>query len=135
MFEVAEFGTDFKSSYNFIDGDLELVSDKRNLVQSIINRLNTISDRYSLFYNSYGGFLHNFHGWKRLPDTLGFMKIEITNILSQDPRLTNFDVELEYDDEGAIDLSIDLFYDDDSDLSLSFVIGNDGIIVEDDEDE
>lgn len=134
MLEIGEFGTDFNSNYTFKDGDLKLVSDKQNIKQAIINRLNTHEDWYELFYNTYGGFLHSFHGWKRLQDTLDFLKIEIINILSQDPRFSDFDVELEFNDSGEIDMGIDLFYDDDSDLSLSFVISNSGIIVDNDDE-
>ena len=134
MFGITEFGTDFNSNYNFIDGDLEIVSDKENIKQAILNRLNTHEGLYDLFYNNYGGYLHNFHGWKRLDSTLTFMEIEITNILNQDPRISNLDVNLEYNKKGDIDLFIDLFYDDDTDLSLSFVI-SDSIIIDNEDDE
>nr|WP_294999899.1 hypothetical protein [uncultured Methanobrevibacter sp.] len=135
MFEVGEFGTDFNSSYTFSDGDLAIVSDKQNIKQAIINRLNTQEGWYDLFYNGYGGFLHSFHGWKRLQSTLDFMKIEIVNILSQDPRFINLDVELEFNDQGEIDMKISLFYDDETDLSLSFVIDNSGNIIDDESEE
>ena len=134
MFEVEEFGTDFKSDLQFKDGDIELVSDKQNMIQSIINRLNTQEDWYELFYNTYGGLLHSFHGWKRLQSTLDFMKIEITNIISQDPRITEPEVDLEYNSDGGIDLKISLTYDDDSDLSLSLVISDSGVIIEDEDE-
>lgn len=127
MFEVKEFGTDFNSNYTFINGDLEIVSDKQNIKQAIINRLNTHEGWYDLFYNSYGGFLHSFHGWKRLQSTLNFMKIEIINILSQDPRFVNIDVDLAFNDNGEINMHVNLFYDEETDLNLSFVINDSGI--------
>lgn len=128
MFKVMEFGTDFKSDYNFVDGDLELCSDKNNLIQAIINRLNTHEGEYDLFYNAYGGLLSSFLGWKQDESTLEFIKLEIINILSQDGRLTEFSVDLEYDNDGKVNIKLDLNYDDDSDLSLSFVIGETGLI-------
>ena len=92
-------------------------------------------DYYSLFYDTYGGFLHDFHGWKRLNSTLHFMEVEVLNILSQDPRFNDIDVDLAYNKTGGVDMSINLVYDDDSDLSLSFIISDDGEIVENEEEE
>lgn len=134
MVTVGEFGADFQADYNFVDGDLQLIEDKENIVQSIQNRLNCMTDFYSLFYAEYGGYLHNFHGWKRTQETLNFMKVEITKTLQQDPRFTDIQVDLEFGDEGVINMQVLLHYDDDSDLSMSFVISDAGV-VSDDEDE
>ena len=131
---VREFGTDFRSTFNFVDGDLELVEDKENIVQSIVNRLNTDEDFFELFYNSYGGVLTSYMGWKATDKTLSFMKLELDTILNQDPRLTDFDSSLEYAGDGKVKVDLFLSYDDESDLSLSFVIG-DTVEIEETEDE
>ena len=135
MFEVVEFGTDFKSDFSFKNGDLVLIEDKDNLVQSVLNRLNTTNGFFDLFYNNYGGVLGSYLGWKADKKTLGFIKVEIINILNQDPRFKKFDVDLKYSSNGSININLNLVYDENSDLSLSFVISDTGVVIIDEEAE
>lgn len=130
MFKVAEFGNDFDASFTFENGDLVIVEDKKNIVQSILNRLNTEDGVYDLFYNEYGGVLNNYLGWKADEKTLKFMEIEIVNILNQDPRFTKFNINVDYTGNGNVKIDLDLFYDEDTDLSLSFVINDEQIVEE-----
>ena len=57
MSEVVELGTDLNSNWQFKDGDLQLVENNNNLVQSILNRLNCDYDSLDLFYYDYGSVL------------------------------------------------------------------------------
>lgn len=133
--EILEIGTDIKSGWNFKDGDLCLVKQNDNIYQSIQNRLNTNYDSLSLYYGEYGSFVSKFRGWKTLDTTLNFMKTEIINTLNQDPRLQNIDVELEYVGDGEIKGKIHVLFDDDTDLSMSLVLNNLGVAIEEAEDE
>lgn len=127
LFGVKELGTDIKTGFNFENGDLKTITDKENLVQAITNRLNTTQGTFDLFYNEYGGILHQYHNWKANEITLKFMEIDIRNILNQDPRLKNYDLTLKYNSEGAVKINITLIYDDLTDLSLSFVLNENGV--------
>ena len=127
LFGVKELGTDIKTGFNFENGDLKTITDKENLVQAITNRLNTTQGTFDLFYNEYGGILHQYHNWKANEITLKFMEIDIRNILNQDPRLKNYDLTLKYTAEGAVKINITLIYDDLTDLSLSFVLNENGV--------
>lgn len=133
MFKVAEFGTDFDSSFSFEGGDLTLVSDKENIIQSIANRINTNNGFFDLYYNEYGGVLQNFLGWKATEKTSEFIKIELTNILKQDPRLIDFELELNYLGNGKIRIQMLLNYNEDSDLSLSMVLSENGVTIEEED--
>ena len=86
-----ELGVDINSSFNFIDGDIQLIKYDDNLVQSIKNRLNTNLDELNLFYNNYGSVIIGFLGWKANEDTLNFIKSELETILQSEERLTSWD--------------------------------------------
>ena len=131
MVQIAEFGNDFNSDFSFNNGDLVLIEDRENIVQSITNRLNTVDGFYDLYYNEYGGLLANYLGWRANNKTLSFMKIEITNILNQDPRFTKFEVDVKYNNNGNVAINIFLSYNDYSDLTLSLVINDEGIVEND----
>ena len=49
-----ECGVDIDSSFQFRDGDLLLSEYDENLVQAVINRLNTNLEELDLFYEDYG---------------------------------------------------------------------------------
>ena len=125
---MEDIGTDIKSSWELKDGDLVLVNDEENIVQSIINRLNCWLNSMDLFYLEYGSVLSSFLGWKRIDETLGFLKIEIENTLNQDPRLRDYDLSLDYDDNGAVKIDLD-FHLIDEDFGVNLVISKEGSIV------
>ena len=131
MEEIVELGTDLNSNWEFKDGDLQLVENKVNLVQSILNRLNSEYDCLDLFYYNYGSVLSNFLGWKHNDETLEFIRLEIEDTLEQDPRLSDFSVDLSYNQVGEILIDLYIVFNDDTDLSLSLVLEKDGEIVAD----
>ena len=60
MAEIIEgIGTDFNRNYQFIDGDLKLVSDEDNLTQSIYNRFSCPIDSLNLFMQIMGVYSQN----------------------------------------------------------------------------
>ena len=127
-----EYGVDIDSQLNFKDGDLILVEYEDNLGQSIKNRLNTIQDGMDLFYSDYGSVLMEFLGWRRNDETLEFIKLEIQDCLSKDPRIKDFDVDVEYNDAGNVVIRFRLISET-TDFSFNAVLGMDGVVEETDE--
>lgn len=127
--EIYELGVDFKSDFNFVDGDLELVSGTDNLSQSIANRLNTQIGTMSEFYNTYGSILNDFIGNHSDETVLSFMQIEVETTLKQDPRLIDATVELNYESNGNVRIDVNNIYNDDSDLTASFVLDSNGEVL------
>jgi len=131
MEEIIELGTDLNTNWEFKDGDLILVENKDNLIQSILNRLNSEYDSLDLFYYDYGSVLSNFLGWKRNDETLEFVRLEIEDTLEQEPRLSDFSVEALFNEVGGILIKLFIVFDDETDFSLSLVLEKDGEIVAD----
>lgn len=127
---IYELGTDIKSDWNFnsITGDLELTSNEDNIIQAIINRLNTRLGFMDLYYSNYGSELHSFLGEIFDETLLKFMKIEVESTVKQDPRLQDATAEVSYR-EGKIKLEINNTYTEDSDLSLSLVLNETGEVT------
>ena len=129
MEDIVELGTDLNCNWEFKDGDLQLVDNRANIKQSILNRLNCDYDSLDLFYYEYGSVLSNFLGWKHDDETLEFIRLEIEDTLNQEPRLTDFDVEVSYDKIGKVLIDLYIVFNDESDFSLSLVLEKDGEIV------
>ena len=128
MESIVELGADLNSNWEFKDGDLQLVENKDNLVQAILNRLNSDYDCLDLFYYDYGSVLTGFLGWKKSDESLEFIRLEIEDTLEQEPRLNNFSVEVSYS-KGKVLIEIYIVFDDESDFSLSLVLEKDGEVV------
>ena len=133
MGNIIELGTDLKSEWAFKDGDLVLVENKDNLVQSILNRLNCDYDSLDLFYYDYGSVLSKFLGWKKSDETLEFIRLEVESVLEQEPRLSDFNVNVSYNKVGKVLIDVYILFDEDSDFSLSLVLEKGGEIVASDE--
>lgn len=130
MVLVSELGTDIKSDWSFKDGDLNIIQDKQNLVQATRNRLNNALNSMDNFYLEYGSILWRLMGWRSEPITLKFMEIEIRNCLNQDPRLTDYTLELSYKDESTIDMNILVAFDDETEFEMNYLISTDGTVEE-----
>ena len=133
MEDIVELGTDLNCNWDFKDGDLQLVENRANIKQSILNRLNCDYDSLDLFYYEYGSVLSNFLGWKHNDETLEFIRLEIEDTLNQEPRLTDFDVEVSYDKIGKVLIDLYIVFNDETDFSLSLVLEKDGEIIADGE--
>ena len=133
MENIVELGTDLNCNWEFKDGDLQLVENRENIKQSILNRLNCSYNSLDLFYYEYGSVLSNFLGWKHNDETLEFIRLEIEDTLNQEPRLTDFDVEVSYNKVGKVLIKLYIVFNDESDFSLSLVLEKDGEIVADGE--
>lgn len=133
---MVSLGTDIDSKWEVVDGDLKLVEESENVVQSMTNRLNTPNGNMQIYYYNYGSFLRPLLGEVIDKVTLDFIGIEIKNTLLQDPRLQNVDVDIQYENK-KLKTYINCVFNDESDLSESLVITEDGILklfdVENDE--
>ena len=130
MESIVELGTDINSSWSFKDGDLNLISGKQNLIQATRNRLNNALNSLDNFYLEYGSILWRFMGWRSEPITLKFMEIEIRNCLNQDPRLTEYTIDLSYTDEETILINIFVTYDDETEFNMNYILSTDGTVEE-----
>ena len=135
MDEILEIGTDISAKWEFKDGDLVLATHEDNILQSIHNRLNNYYGSLGLYYSEYGSFLQLFLGWRKTPETLNFLKKEIINTLQQDPRLQDLTVDLAYADKGTVNGNIRIKFDEETDLSLSMILNNFGIELEEEDTE
>ena len=108
--EVAyELGVDLNSTLTFSNGDINLTSYEDNLIQGVMNRLNTDLDELDLFYDEYGSILTRFLGWKANDETLGFIEAEIENTLENEPRLESSDATCTYNGEGQVMIQLNLY--------------------------
>lgn len=130
MESIVELGTDINSSWSFKDGDLKLVSDKENLIQATRNRLNNALNSLDDFYLEYGSILWRFMGWRSEPITLKFMEIEIRNCLNQDPRLTEYTLDLSYTDKDTVLINIFVTYDDETEFNMNYILSTDRTVEE-----
>ena len=104
-----ELGVDLNSTLTFSNGDINLTSYEDNLIQGVMNRLNTDLDELDLFYNEYGSILTRFLGWKANDETLGFIEAEIENTLENEPRLESSDATCTYNGEGQVMIQLKLY--------------------------
>jgi hypothetical protein len=55
------------------------------------------------------------------------MKIELESTIAKDPRIKEFNTELEFNKEGNVEIHISL--EDGSDTTLNFILGMNGIEI------
>lgn len=125
-----DLGVDLSSNLSFTDGDLNLISYKDNLFQSIINRLNTDLNELDLFYEDYGSVLSSFFGWKVNDETLSYMEAEIENVLDKDPRIRNIECKCNYTGKGRVVINLTIYPLDNDEISFNenFVLNENGIV-------
>ena len=124
---IVEYGTDISSKWDFSDGDINIVSNKENIAQVIKNRLNTVTGSLDLFYEDYGSVLLSFLGWRRVDTTLEFIKVEVNSCISKDPRISNFETEVSFDEDGSVKINIFIYYNGIENFELNLVLDEDGV--------
>ena len=123
-----ELGVDINSTCSFVNGDLALASYNDNLVQAIVNRLNTDLNELELFYNEYGSILTQFFGWKANDTTLGFIKAEIKKVLDEEPRLMGHTCDVTYDGDGKVRIDLVLYPVLDYGIDVNLVLRKTGVV-------
>ena len=101
-------GIDIKDTWSFVDGDLEIVTGIENLEQACTNRLNTNEEFYNWCYEKYGGNLFKVIGMINNDKALEYLRIEIENILKQDPRIREVQATCYKNDPISIYAEVDI---------------------------
>lgn len=129
MENISELGVDINSSWNFKNGDVVLVKYEENIEQSIINRLSCKLDALDIFYDYYGSNLDEFLGWLRNDITLEYIRIEVEDVLRQDPRINSFTCKVTRGLENDLcHIHLEIFFDDEQTFISNLVIKGDGTI-------
>ena len=123
-----DLGVDLNSEFTFANGDIALVSYQDNLVQSIVNRLNTELNELDLFYEDYGSIITSFLGWKANDETISFMNSELNKVLNEEPRLTGFEFNINYTGEGNIRIDLTLYPILDVAVDANLVLTPNGVV-------
>jgi phage baseplate assembly protein W len=110
---------DIKWSYE--NQDLVVVEDTDNMIQAILNRLNTNTDELDYLYNNYGCDLRQFLGLPTNETTLGLVKNVITDTLNQDERIELMDLDLSYKDTNTLNILLSCTFNDNT-LELDLVL-------------
>ena len=117
-------GVDINSNFTFQNGDLKLISYDENLVQAVINRLNTRLNTLNLFYEDYGSILTSFFGWKGTNDTISLIKIELENSLKNELRLQNYESEIFYNSDGVLRINLTLTPQINTDITVNLMLNS-----------
>ena len=121
-----DLGVDINSDFNFHDGDLKLASYTDNLVQAVVNRLNTRLDSLSLFYEDYGSILTSFFGWKGNDTTISLINVELANVLRNEPRLLSYSADIRYEGDGLLHIDLTLNPNQGNNIDVNLVLNNIG---------
>ena len=130
-----DLGVDISSDLSFHDGDLVLCKYEDNLVQSIVNRLNTDLDELDLFYEEYGSILTSFLGWKANDETISFIESELETVLKSDERLTAWEYDVTYNGDGKLTINLKLYPNMEYSIDVTLTVNNEGTITLEDEEE
>ena len=129
MDSIDELGIDVNSSWNFKNGDIQLVKYEDNIEQSIINRLNCRLGALDIFYEYYGSNLDDFLGWLRNDITFEYIRIEVEDVLKQDPRINSFNCNVSEGNKiNLCNIDLELFFSDEQSFSMNLVIKGDGTV-------
>lgn len=114
--------------WEYTNGDIVIVEDKDNMIQSVINRLNTNTDELDYLYENYGCDLKQYLGLPTTATTLELVKNAITDVLNQDSRLDILDLELSYKDESTLNILLSCSFND-STLDLDMSLTENGVEI------
>lgn len=126
------YGNDINNDWNLENGDIELVKGSSNLGQAILNRLNAYNGDYELFYRVYGGFLFEHMGDLNHPTIHEYIRIEIEDILKQEPRIKNVTATVNKIDRKTIsvDLKVVMVQTNEVETYNLVLSDNEGISIE-----
>lgn len=122
-------GTDFKDTWSFVDGDLEIVTDIENLEQACTNRLNTNKEFYQWCYDNYGGDIFKVIGMVNNDHALEYLRIEIESILMQDPRIREVQADCYKSDPISIYADVDILTINSEEMVTINLVINDDYVV------
>lgn len=112
--------------WNYTNGDVEVVEDTDDIVQAILNRLNTGTDELDYLYDNYGCDLHQFLGLKTDNTTLEMVKNVIADTLKYDERITLMDLTMSYQDANTLNILLTCTYDDNA-IEMDLTLNENGV--------
>ena len=121
-----DLGVDIGSEFTFVDGDLKLASYDTNLVQAVVNRLNTRLNSLDLFYEDYGSVLTSFFGWKANTATIELIRVELDTTLRNEQRIADYSAEIEYDAGGVLHIDLSLTPISGVDVDVNLILNSMG---------
>lgn len=124
-----DLGVDLNNTNSFVNGDLALSSYNDNLVQAVVNRLNTELDELDLFYEGYGSILSQFFGWRANDTTLAFIRAEVSKVLSEEVRMVKHECTVTYDGDGRVRIDLVLYPTPDYGINANLVLRETGVIT------
>ena len=95
--------------WEYVKGDACVVSDRENMIQAVVNRLNT-EDELDFLYDNYGCDLKQFLGLPATEVTLEMVKNVIVNALSYDKRLEILNIDLSFVENAKLNILIHCSY-------------------------
>lgn len=125
---MINLGTDIQRNWQIIDGDIQLVSDKNNLGQAILNRLITDSDFYNMFYRKYGSNISEYFGEQNNPTIQEYIRVEVETTLVDDPRIKGTKCEVISYSNESIELKVTILTHSEEVLSYNLVISEQNTI-------
>ena len=123
-----DLGVDIDSKWCFVDGDLKLISYNDNMVQALTNRLNTNLNELDLFYEEYGSVFTQFLGWRGNDETICFIRTELETVLRQEPRLRNWEYNIEYTGNGILRVDLKLYPTLGSEINVELELTEEGTV-------
>ena len=102
---MADYGTDLTWNSSITLGT---VSNEDNVLQHIRNRLQTDYSELSWVYEGYGCNYKQYLGLKSDDESLEFIKNSITQSLTEDANIDEFDLSLSYISEGLINIVLNI---------------------------
>ena len=126
---VYDLGVDINSNFTFHDGDIVLAEYDENIVQAVVNKLQTDLGELDLFYEDYGSIMMSFMGWRANEETLGFMKAELNNILQSEERLETWNFDINYMGDGKVRIDLTLYPSPDYSIDVTLQMSTEGITV------
>ena len=125
---MINLGTDIQRNWEIIDGDIQLVSDKNNLGQAILNRLLADKDFYNMFYLNYGSNISEYYGEQNNPNIREYIRVEVETTLVQDPRIQGARCEVVSYTNEQIELRVTVLTYENDELSYNLVISEQNTI-------
>ena len=102
---MVDYGTDITWNNNPV---LETVSNEDNVAQHIRNRLMTSYDELNWIYDNFGCNYKQYLGLRADNGSLEFIKNSIRQSLREDDLIGDFDLDITYAGNGAINVKIEI---------------------------
>ena len=101
-----EFGTDI--CWTASNDSLGTVSAKDNLIQSIINRIQTNYSELNWVYENYGCNYRDYLGLPANDTSLEFIKNSLKQSIEEEPRINEYEITVAYAGDGTVNVVLNI---------------------------